>query len=68
MFSIHFGGKLQVYPPNIVRLLVQQAGLPGMKGWIEPEPALHREGGGHAHIGNQELILELLTHKFKPKQ
>ena len=68
MFCIGIGGKLQIYPPDIIRLLVQQAGLPRMKGRVEPEPALHREGCCHAHIGNQKLVFKLLTHEIQPKQ
>ena len=68
MFCIGIGGKLQIYPPDIIGLLVQQAGLPRMKGRVKPEPALNREGRCHAHIGNQELIFNLLTHEIQPKQ
>src|ERR1700741_3037261 len=45
--GIGIAAELQVDPPDIVRLLVQQRRAPGMEWRIEPEPALGREFRGH---------------------
>ena len=56
--------QLQIDPPDIVRLLVQQRRPPGMKRRIEPEPALGRKCRGHLDVGDQELVFEHLAGKL----
>ena len=57
--------ELQIDPPDVVRLLVQQRRAPGMKRRIEPEPAFGRKFRRHPDVGDQELILEHLAGKFR---
>ena len=57
--------ELQIDPPDIVGLLVQQRRTPGMKRRIEPEPALGRKFRGHLDVGDQELVLEHLAGEFR---
>ena len=57
--------KLQIDPPDIVGLLVQQRRAPGMERRIEPEPALGRKLRRHLDVGDQELILEHLGGEFR---
>ena len=57
--------ELQVDPPDIVGLLVQQRGASGMERWIEPEPALGRKRRRHLDVGDQELVLEHLPCEFR---
>ena len=57
--------ELQIDPPDVVRLLVQQRGASGMEWRIEPEPALGRKRRRHLDVGDQELILEHLPCKFR---
>src|SRR6266480_3351730 len=52
--------ELQIDPPDIIRLFVQQRRTPGMKRRIEPEPALGRKLRRHLDVGDQELVLEYL--------
>ncbi len=63
--GIGVGTELQVNPPNIVRLTVQQRRTPGMKRRIEPEPALAGEIRGHLDVRNQELIFEHLAGEIR---
>ena len=56
--------ELQVDPPDVVRLPVQQRRAPGMKRRIEPEPALGRKFRRHPDVGDQELILEHLARRI----
>src|SRR3974390_3013922 len=42
--------ELQVDPPDIVGLLVQERRAPGMERRIEPEPALGGEFRRHLHV------------------
>ncbi len=42
-FRIGIGPELQIDAPDVVGLFVQQRGLPGMEGRIEPEPTFGRE-------------------------
>ena len=57
--------ELQIDPPDVVGLLVQQRGASGMEWRIEPEPALGRKRGRHLDVGDQELILEHLPCEFR---
>ena len=58
--------KLQVDAPDVVGLAVQQRRLPVVERRIEPEPALGRHVLRlHLHIGDQELVLELLAAKIR---
>ncbi len=57
--------ELQINPPDVVGLLVQQRGAPGVERRIEPEPALGRKRGCHLDVGDQELVLEHLALKFR---
>lgn len=50
--------QLEVDAPDVVRLHVQQHGLIGVEGRVEPEPALGREIGLHLHVGDQEAVAE----------
>ena len=63
--GIGMPAELQVDPPDVVRLLVQQRGASGMEWRIEPEPALGRKRGRHLDVGDQELILEYLPCEFR---
>ena len=60
--------KLQVDAPDPVGLLVQQRGLAGIEGRVEPEPPLGREIGLHDHIRDQEIILEHAPHEIEAQQ
>ena len=57
--------ELQVDPPDVVGLLVQQRGAAGMERRIEPEPALGRKRRRHLDVGDQELVLEHLACEFR---
>ena len=57
--------ELQIDPPDVVRLLVQQRRPPGVKRRVEPEPALGGKFGRHLDVGDQELILEHLAGEFR---
>ncbi len=57
--------ELQVDPPDVVGLLVQQRRASGMERRIEPEPALGRERRRHLDVGDQELVFEHLACEFR---
>ena len=59
------GRQLEIDPPDVIRLAVEQSGATGMKGRIEPEPALGRIVAPHPDIGDQELLLEDLPGKIE---
>src|SRR3954462_8252577 len=65
-YRVSIGMELEIDPPDIVRLLVQQRGAPGMERWVEPEPTLGRKFRRHPDIGDQELVLENFTGEFRP--
>jgi len=48
------GTELQIDPPDIVGLAVQQRGASGVKRRIEPEPALGRKFRRHLDVGDQK--------------
>ncbi|KAI1690661.1 hypothetical protein Ddc_24800 [Ditylenchus destructor] len=50
--------ELEVDAPHAVGLAMQQHALAGVKGRVEPEPALGGEGRAHAHVGDEEAVLE----------
>ncbi|KAG1388057.1 hypothetical protein G6F60_013868 [Rhizopus arrhizus] len=50
--------QLEGDAPDVVGLPVQQHGLVGMEGRVEPEPAFCREVRLHLHVGNQEAVAE----------
>src|SRR5262249_4285160 len=58
-------GELQVDPPDVVRLLVQQGGRARMKWRLQPEPPLRRKIGGHFHVDDQKAVRKGLTDEFK---
>ena len=67
LFDIGIGKaiELQIDPPDVIRLLVQQRGAAGMERRIEPEPALGRKLRRHLDVGDQELVLEHLAGEFR---
>src|SRR3954452_8886884 len=67
-FGIGIPPELQIDAPDIIRLFVQKRGLSGMERWIEPEPPFGWEFSVHAHVGDEELILECLANELGPDQ
>ena len=57
-FDVGIGAELQIDAPDVVGLAVHQRRLAGMERRVEPEPPLGRKIRGHAHVGDQELVLE----------
>ena len=57
-FGVGVPAQLEVDAPDVVALLVQQHALVGVKGRVEPEPALGRVVGLHDHVGDQKPVLE----------
>ena len=55
---VGIGTKLQIDAPDVVGLAVHQRRLAGMEGRREPEAALGRNIRRHAHVGDQEFVLE----------
>ena len=55
---IGVGAKLQIDAPDVVRLAMHQGRLAGMEFRREPEAAFGRKIRRHAHVGDQELVLE----------
>ena len=49
---------LEVEPPDVVRLLVQQGRGAGLEGRVEPEPPFGREVHVHLHVGDEKTVLE----------
>ena len=68
LFGVGIGAELKVDPPEIVGLAVQQDRLAGVKGRIEPEPALCRIVGLHQHIGDQESVVKDPAFALEPEQ
>ena len=66
-FAIDVPAELEIEPPDIVRLLVQQSGLTAREGWVEPEPAFRRTRRLHADIGDEEMVLENLAGEIQPQ-
>src|SRR5437868_11745933 len=62
---IGIGMELQIDTPDVIRLLVQKRGAPGVKRWIEPEPAFGRKFRRHLDVSNQKLILENFASEFR---
>ncbi len=56
--GVRIPAQLEVDAPDIVGLPVQQHRLVGVKGRVEPEPALGREIRRHLDVGNQEPVAE----------
>src|SRR5436309_471453 len=50
---------------SVDRVRVHKRGAPGVKRWIEPEPAFGRKFRRHLDVGNQKLILENLASEFR---
>ena len=65
LFRVSIGPQLQVNPVDIVRLLVQQCGLPGMECRGKPEPAFRRKIGLHLDIGDQEPLFKIAAFKIQ---
>ncbi len=73
IFVLHFTlavdvpTQLQINPPDIIGLFMQQCRLAAIKGRVKPEPAFGREISLHNYIGNQEIILEHTALKIQPQ-
>ncbi len=59
--------ELEVDPPDIVGLAMQQRRLVAVKRWVEPETALGRKAGAHRNVCDQEPIVEDLSFAFDPE-
>jgi hypothetical protein len=59
---------LEVEPPHVVGLFVQQRRAPAIEGRIEPEPALRRPLHLHLDVADQELVLEHATLEREAQQ
>ena len=68
LIGVGIRAELKVDPPEIVGLSMQQHRLTGVKGRIEPEPALGRIVGLHEHIGDQETIVKDPAFALQPEQ
>ena len=74
LLAVDVPADLEVDPPHVVRLLVQQRGCTRLEPGLEPEPAFGREALGlHADVGDQEavaehLALELETHRLAQRR
>jgi hypothetical protein len=55
---ISIPSKLEVDPPHVIWLPMQQYGLVGVKWRVKPKPAVGRESRFYFHVGDQETILE----------
>ena len=64
-FRVSVRSELQIDAVDIVGLLVEQGGLPWMKGRGEPEPAFRRKIGLHLDIGDQEAFLEMASFEIQ---
>ncbi len=62
---VGIGAEPQIDAPDAVGLLVQQRRAAGMEGRVEPEPALRWVGFRHAHVRDQEALLERLAHEIE---
>ena len=71
LFSVPRRGRhpadLEIDPPDIVGLAVQQGRGARFEPRFEPEPAFGREIGFHRDIGDQETVLEHLADKAQPQ-
>ena len=59
--GIGIGAELEIDAEHLVGLAMQQHRLAAMEGRIEPEPALGRKLRLHAHVGDQEAVVEHLA-------
>jgi hypothetical protein len=59
--------ELEIDAPDVVGLLVQQRRLAVMEGRIEPEPAFGRKAGSHAHVDDEEAVVEGLADELEPE-
>ncbi len=66
-FGIRIPAQLEVDPPDVIGLPVQERRLPRMERRIEPEPALRRKLGLHVHVDDQEPVAEDLTLRLEPE-
>ena len=66
VFRIGIGSELEIDPPHVVRLTMQQHRLVAMERRVEPEPALGGKVAGHAHVGDEEAVVEHLPGKGEP--
>ena len=66
--AIDVPAELEIEPPDVVRLLVQQRRLSARKRRIEPEPAFGGPLRLHADVGDQEMILEHLAYELETEQ
>src|SRR5690606_28008673 len=65
--GIRIPAQLEVDPPDIVRLTVQQHRLIRVEGRIEPEPALGGKVSLHLDVGDKESIVKDAAMAFLPQ-
>src|SRR3954447_20693237 len=65
-YRIRIRIQLQIDTPDIVRLFMQKRGAPGVKWWIEPEPALGRKICHHSDVRDQKLIFKYFPGELRP--
>lgn len=58
LVTIRVRAKLEIHPPEIVGLLVQQSRFAVMERRIEPEPAFGRKVAAHDDVGDEKPIVE----------
>ena len=65
LLAVDVPAHLEIDAPDVIGLLVDQRSLAGVERRVEPEAPDRGEVRFHAHVGNQEVVLEYPAHEIQ---